>query len=261
MNATADFSQAARQRFLAREKKPLLVGDWTRALFLHYEVPAEWLQPHIPFDLDLWEGRAYVSAVAFSMEHLRPGFGGAPARWLFWPIARHDFFNVRTYVRDGGGSPSIFFMSEWLNNRWCVLSGPVAYGLPYHFARIHYNHRAEAGRLAGKVGAAFAYTSELSTRAEYQVCVRGSLDEFLIERYRAFTRRGGCSRYFDIWHEPWRQIPIDASISDDRLLRRNFPWFAQARLAGANYSPGARDVWMGAPRKLRSLCCLADSVC
>ena len=79
----------------------------------------------------------------------------------------------------------------------------------------------------------------------------GGLDEFLIERYTAFTRRGGCSRYFDIWHEPWRQIPAEARISDDRLLRRAFPWFPQARLMGANFSPGARDVWMGAPRRIR----------
>ncbi len=81
----ADLSQAARRRFLEREKKPLLVGDWTRALFLHYELPADVLQPCVPFDLDLWEGRAFVSLVAFSMEHLRPGFGGALGRWLLRP--------------------------------------------------------------------------------------------------------------------------------------------------------------------------------
>jgi uncharacterized protein len=254
MNATAnpaaDFSQAALRRFLEREKKPLLIGDWTRALFLHYEVPPEWLQPRVPFELDLWEGRAFVSAVAFSMEHLRPGFGGALGRWLFWPIASHDFFNLRTYVRHGG-APGIFFISEWLNNRMCVLSGPGAYGLPYKFARIQYQHRAEEGRLAGKVGKGFAYTAEMAPGAEFQVCASGSLEEFLIERYTAFTRRGRSSRYFDIWHEPWRQLPVDARISNDRLLGHAFPWFAQARLVGANYSPGAQDVWMGAPRRIR----------
>lgn len=249
-NPAADFSQAARRRFLAREKRPLLMGDWTRALFLHYDVPVEWLQRRVPFELDLWEGRALVSAVAFSMERLRPGFGGALGRWLFWPIARHDFFNVRTYVRHGGAA-GIYFISEWLNNRLCVLSGPGAYGLPYQFARIRYQHRAGEGRLAGTVGGAFSYDAAIAPGASFQVCAAGSLDEFLIERYTAFTRRGRCSRYFDIWHEPWRQIPVESRVSDDRLLRRNFPWFAQARLAGANYSPGVRDVWMGASRRIR----------
>jgi len=253
MNATAnrpaDLSQAARRRFLAREKKPLLVGDWTRALFLHFEVPAEVLQPCVPFDLDLREGRALVSIVAFSMERLRPGFGGALGRWLFWPIARQKFLNLRTYVRHEG-NPGIFFISEWLNNRLCVMSGPGTYGLPYRFARIQYNHRPEEARLSGRVGDGFAYAAQITTGASFQFCVGGSLDEFLFERYTAFTRHGRRSRYFDIWHKPWRQISVDARILDDRLLRDNFPWFPQARFVGANYSPGVRDVWMGAPRRI-----------
>jgi uncharacterized protein len=247
-SVAADISQAARRRFLAREKRPFLIGDWTRALFLHYEVPAEWLQPCVPLELDLWEGKAFVSTVAFSMERLRPGFGGALGRWLFWPIASHEFFNVRAYVRHSG-APGIFFISEWLNNRWSVLGGPITYGLPYKFARIHYEHRPGQRRLAGRVGNAFDYTGEFATGASFQVCAAGGLDEFLIERYTALTRHGGCSRYFDIWHEPWPQAPVDAHVGDDRLLRHNFPWFAQARLVGANYSPGVRDVWMGAPHR------------
>ena len=160
-NSTADLSRIARQRFLAREGKPLLVGDWTRALFLHYAVPAELLQPLVPFELDLWEGQAFVSAVAFSMERLRPGFGGALGRWLFKPIANHDFFNVLTYVRHHG-HPGIFFISERLNNALCAVSGPLAYGLPYHFARIQSDHRVSEGALTGRVGDEFAYTASFS---------------------------------------------------------------------------------------------------
>jgi uncharacterized protein len=247
-NLPANISQDARRRFLAREGRPLLKGDWTRALFLHYEMPAELLQPHIPFDLDFWEGKAFVSAVAFSMEGLRPSFGGALGRWLFRPIANTEFFNLRAYVRHDDVT-GIFFISEWLNNRCSVLGGPITYGLPYKFARIQYEHPPEQGRLEGRVGDAFAYTSKIASGVSFQVCPADSLDEFLMERYTAFTRHGRRSRYFDIWHEPWRQAPVDAQIRDDRLLRHNFPWFAQAQFVGANYSPGVRDVWMGAPRR------------
>jgi uncharacterized protein YqjF (DUF2071 family) len=156
---------------------------------------------------------------------------------------------VRTYVRHEG-HPGIFFISEWLNNRLRVISGPGTYGLPYRFAHIQYDHQPEKGRLSGRVGDGFAYTAEISPDPSFQLCTDGSLDEFLLERYTAFTRRGAHSRYFDIWHQPWRQIPVDAHITDDRLLRDNSPWFSQAQFVGANYSAGVRDVWMGAPRRI-----------
>jgi uncharacterized protein YqjF (DUF2071 family) len=248
-NASVDLSLDGRRQFLEREKRPLLAGDWTRALFLHYEVPADVLRPFVPFDLDLWEGKAFVSAVAFSMERLRPGFGGVAGRWLFWPIANHDFLNVRAYVRHGG-QPGIYFISEWLNNRWCVLGGPWSYGLPYRFGRIRYDHHPEEGRLAGAVADGFSYTARIAPDVSFRPCAAGSVDEFLLERYSAFTRRGQCLRRFDIWHDPWPQAAADAEVRDDRLLRRTLPWFGHARWVGANYSPGAHNVWIGAPRRI-----------
>src|SRR5689334_8162859 len=81
--------------------RPLFFGDWTRALFIHYEVNAAELQQEVPFELDLWNGRAFVSLVAFTMERLRPRFWGKFGAWLFHPIATTRYLNVRTYVRRG----------------------------------------------------------------------------------------------------------------------------------------------------------------
>jgi uncharacterized protein len=36
------------------------------------------------------------------------------------------------------------------------------------------------------------------------------------------------------------------------LLETVWPWFADAKLAGAHYSPGARNVWMGRPHRVRN---------
>jgi uncharacterized protein YqjF (DUF2071 family) len=241
-----DVSREARRRFLAREKRPLLRADWMRVLFLHYEMPAKRLQPFVPFELDRWEGSAFVSLVAFSMERVRVGFGGPLGQWLLGPFSDHEFFNVRTYVKHKG-LPGIFFISERLNNRLSALAGPITYGLPYRFARIEYAHHPDRGLLAGTVGGAFRYEAEISRDASFQISDSGSPNEFLIERYTAFTSRGRHSRRFDIWHEPWRQTPVEACITNDCLLRDSFPWFAEAKFVGANYSPGVRDVWMGAP--------------
>jgi hypothetical protein len=41
---------------------------------------------------------------------------------------------------------------------------------------------------------------------------------------------------------------LDAQVEDTSLLDQTGDWVDQARLAGAHYSPGVRDVWMGHPQ-------------
>lgn len=238
-------SAAALRRLLESEPRPLFTCAWRRAVFLHYKIEPEALQPQVPFPLDLHEGKAYVSLVAFTLERLRLSRGG-PA------IATHGFLNVRTYVRHAGEG-GIYFLVEWLPHPFFVLVGPAAYGLPYRYGRLDYRHEYEKGTLAGRVcsdGRQLRYEAPVDPAAGLRRCEPGSRDEFLLERYTAFTARGLGRRAFRIWHEPWPQVPVEARVLDDRLIERTGPWFRRARLAGAAYSPGFDRVLMGAPRRL-----------
>jgi uncharacterized protein YqjF (DUF2071 family) len=250
----ADLSEAARRRLLSIRGEPLFLADWLRPVFIHFEVPAAALQRDVPFELDLHHGKAHVSLVAFTMRRMRPFHGGQWTSWLLKPIANNDFLNVRTYVRhrDEAG---IYFLTEWMNNRFSVRLGPVTFGLPYRFGDLNYQHRHEEGILSGNVrettlGAALTYETDL-IEPHFNPCAPGSLDEFLLERYTAFTSHKSTHRFFRIWHEPWKQRRISISVGDIRLLERVWPWFAEAKLAGANYSPGAREVWMGRPHRVK----------
>src|SRR5205814_8525823 len=80
-------SQAARQRLLSLPGEPLFIADWERVLMIHYEVDEDALQSVVPFELDLNEGRAFVSLVAFTMRGMRPCIGGRLAALLMKPIA------------------------------------------------------------------------------------------------------------------------------------------------------------------------------
>jgi hypothetical protein len=62
---------AAKQRLLAGEPGPLFLADCDRAAFLHFAVPPAALQPHTPFPLELWQGEALVTLVAFIMRRMR----------------------------------------------------------------------------------------------------------------------------------------------------------------------------------------------
>src|SRR5580698_7161725 len=123
-------SRAARRRILTARGEPMFYADWLRAMFIHYEVNPEILQAATPFELDLDDGRAYVSLVAFTMRGMRPRIGGRFGAWLFRPIATHEFLNVRAYVKHNG-ERGIYFLAEWLANPLSVKLGPIAFGLPY----------------------------------------------------------------------------------------------------------------------------------
>jgi len=243
-------SDAARRRMLALPGEPMLYARWDRAVFIHYAADAVALQPDIPFELDLHEGRAFVSIVAFTLSRMRPRIGGRIGEWLFKPIATHEFLNVRTYVRHRGES-GIFFLAEWLSNPLSVRLGPRTFGLPYRFGRLAYEHAPDDGALRGTADAAegrLAYEGEVRG-LDFESSEAGSLTEFMLERYSAFTQRRKRARFFRVWHSPWKQTPAEIEVTADTLMAGTGPWWKTAECIGANYSPGA-EVWMGRPHRI-----------
>lgn len=231
--------------------EPLFIAAWDRVLMVHFEVDAALLQEQVPFPLDLWHGRAFVSLVMFTMRGMRPYRGGKMAASLFRPIATHDFLNVRTYVtmKEGTG---IHFLAEWLSNRLAVKLGPITFGLPYRFGQIAYQHNGVGGVLAGRVAdgaghGGLAYRANMPAPATLAPCEPGSLDEWLMERYIAYNSAGGRRRFFRVWHPPWEQVRCEAVTEDQTLLTQRWPWFSEAKLVGANACPGLDEVWLGRP--------------
>jgi uncharacterized protein YqjF (DUF2071 family) len=246
-----ELSAAAQRRMRSAWGEPMFYADWLRAVFIHFEVDASALQRAVPLELDLYEGRAYVSLVAFTMRGMRPCLGGRLGALLFKPIATHEFLNVRAYVKHNGEA-GIHFLAEWLANPLSVKLGPPLFGLPYRRGRFDYQHRHEDGSLAGLVSepdgsARLEYHAEIDTETSFRPCDADSRDEYLMERYTAFTKCFSWRRYFRIWHPPWPQVRVEIEVPEMSLLTNVWPWFADATMIGANYSPGVNDVWMGRP--------------
>ncbi len=248
-------SATAKRRITTGGTPPLLRSDWERALFIHYEVDPAALQPFVPFDLNLRDGKAYVSLVAFEMRNMRPHRGGLISAWLSKPVANHGFLNVRTYViRDG--EPGIFFLAEWLPNLLSVLVGPRLFGLPYRFGRLDYQHDHETGELIGQVSGSgqhgrtdhLSYHATVDGAAGFHPCEADSLTEFLLEQYTAYTERGGVQRRFRVWHEPWPQVSVEVDVEDASLIKQTGSWMQHARCIGGNYSTGVTEVEISRPQ-------------
>lgn len=255
--------------------RPAFLCDWVDATFVHFAVEPRWLQPSVPFELDLYQGKAYVSLVAFTMRHVRPAaLDSRLGEMLLRPIMPCRFLNVRTYVR-AGGSDGIFFFGEWLSQWANIPLGPLLYGLPYRPGWLSFSRERKPGRVAsagasrsagagdgapvrtkvdvhGLGGGRLAFRGECDSARRLAVSAPGSLDAFLLERYHAFTVRRGKRLVFQVEHAPWRQTAAEISLEETSLLAPMGEWSSKARLVGGHYTPGAFDVAMSAPQAIRS---------
>jgi uncharacterized protein YqjF (DUF2071 family) len=234
-----------------RNRKALFTADWLDAAFVHFRIDPRHLQPLVPLPLDLFDGQAYVSFVAFTQRNLHPTIGGALAAWLATPLATHEFLNIRTYVRHRSGNDEvrgIFFIAEWIPNRLACLIGPRSYGLPYRFGRLDYQptRRCVSDGISNLI---FEFSHPEMERPTNSL--PGSLDHFLLERYTAFTHRHGVDRSFQVDHAPWPIHGAAVRVEDSSLLSATGDWHPHAQLATAHVSAGVRAVTIGAPKRIQ----------
>ena len=78
--------------------------SWHELLFAHWPIAPEALRPLMPscFDIDTFDGQAWVGVVPFRMSDVRPrGLPSIP------PLSNFPELNVRTYVT-ANGKPGVF---------------------------------------------------------------------------------------------------------------------------------------------------------
>src|SRR5258708_6132126 len=106
--------------------------EWNNALFLHWRIPLDILGSCVPqgLNLDTFDGQAYVSLVAFTMQKTRQR--SLPA---FKYLSNFDEINLRTYVNNHGRN-GVYFLSIEAGNRLSTFIAKTLSGLPYEKARI-----------------------------------------------------------------------------------------------------------------------------
>ncbi|MDZ4817091.1 MAG: DUF2071 domain-containing protein [Verrucomicrobiota bacterium] len=242
MNSVRTAAEKADALFLKEEKRPLFVNDWVNMFFLHWAVDPKQLQPLIPLPLDLYMGKAWVSVVAFEMKKLRLSGLGALGEIVCKPASDVHFLNLRTYVQGekGGG---IFFMKEWITSLLAVPLGPLLFGLPYQFAFA----QRKLNRVTVQTPAQRVLQFAGRATTPLHKAEQGSIEEFLLERYLAYTHLWGVTRFFRISHAPWEFNDARVILHRSDLLG-NFPCAGPPQLA--HMTPGSFDVWMGPPHFL-----------
>lgn len=232
--------------------RPALLADWDDVTFVHFALDPDSLQPHVPYPLDVFEGAAYISLVAFTQRNLRPHVGGRLATMLSAPLASHEFLNVRTYVRHGG-EMGIYFLCEWIPNRIAAWLGPPLYGLPYRLGKLQYEYDRLSGRCDHRVtahGKSLAFDAVFNASTLPAFAAAGTLEAFLLERYIAFTICRDEQRCFRVSHAPWLLHRADVQVRESELLQTIAANWGYASPVVAHYSTGVKGVGLGPPIRI-----------
>ena len=174
--------------------------EWRHLSFLHWIVDKKYILPYIPkgLELDTYNNDAYISTIPFLMKDVRPRF--LPSLNY---ISTFPEFNIRTYVKYKNKS-GVFFLTLDAQSKITCLFAPYAYGLPYRYAKgsvqsknMTYSWRSK--RLSDSA----ELKGYCKPFGEHMTASRGSLEEFLFERYCLFTLINNklCIGY--VAHKPW----------------------------------------------------------
>lgn len=189
----------------------LMTQTWHDLLFAHWPVAAEALRRKVPseFELDLFDGIAWLGIVPFRMTNVAPR--SLPS--LPW-ISEFPELNVRTYVRVGD-RPGVFFFSLDAGSTFAVQAARALLNLPYFLAEmtvrsqngeVQYDSRREGASVTA------VFSARYQSHGPPFAAVSGSLEYFLTERYCLYNldHRGAPYR-LDIHHPPW---PLQAAEAE-----------------------------------------------
>ncbi len=201
---------------------------WHHLLFLHWETQAEALQQLLPagLEVDLFDGRAYVGLVPFTMRHLRPR--GLPH--LPHLSHGHENFhevNVRTYVRHPHYGPGVWFFSLDAASSLAVCAARLWYKLPYFYASMSLNSRRTAQstiydyhsqRCWPRPVPAACNISYAPTGTPTQA-TPGTLEYFLVERYLLYSYSRGHLFAGRVRHKPYPLQEANVFSFEENLIR------------------------------------------
>jgi uncharacterized protein len=187
--------------------KLFLTAEWRWLAMLNYEVDRKLLLSLTPVgtELDLWQGRTYLSLVAFRF--LKTRVAG-----LVIPFHRNfDEVNLRFYVRRTDGDQvkrGVVFIKEIVPRRAIAWVARTSYNENY--VALPMDHRIDIDE--GKVTAEYRWgISKLANRVVLQALgppalpVSGTQEEFITEHYWGYaTQRDGGTMEYEVEHPQWR---------------------------------------------------------
>jgi hypothetical protein len=184
-----------------------LTAHWSNLFLATYAVPHELLRPRLPpgLELDIREGQAFVSLVAFDFRQTR-------ILGVAWPGYRNfPEINLRFYVRRGN-QRGVMFIREFVPHRLIAWLAHVLYNEPYRAAPMRSQVEEGPAHLtvtyeffvAGRWNAVTATGDKPAILPSEE-----TPDHFFKEHHWGFgISRSGRTRRYQVTHPLWAVCPV-----------------------------------------------------
>lgn len=192
-------------------KPVFLRAEWRKLVMANYEVEPSILTTYIPSgtEIDLWQGRCYVSLVGFMFLN---------TKILGVPIPFHRNFeevNLRFYVRyqeEGEWKRGVVFIKELVPKAAITWVANTLY--QEHYQTLPMRH--DWGSVGERQQVRYEWKLQgkwdqirVEAAKEGQVLVEGSEEQFITEHYWGYTKISDTVTYeYQVEHPSWKIYPV-----------------------------------------------------
>lgn len=199
-----------------------MVQRWRSLVFLHFACLPQEIQSLLPEGLEVdvfpdqtGEDMAWVGLVPFRMEGVRPR-----ALPEFAPLSDFPETNVRTYVRRRGENPGVWFFSLDAANAIACRIAQKFFALPYFWADMTVADASDRWVFQSRRRSGSAYCHlDVRVGPDLAAPKPGSLEYFLVERYRLYSFRWGRLYEGEVRHQPYPLRSAEITHIDESLVK------------------------------------------
>ncbi|RZJ64441.1 MAG: DUF2071 domain-containing protein [Flavobacterium sp.] len=193
------------------EAKSFLKAQWRHLAFANYEVSPDVLQPYLPAgtELDLWNGKCYLSLVAFLFLETKVFGVKVPGHVNFEEV------NIRFYVKRLDGNEwkrGVVFVKEIVPRSAIAFIANTFYREKYERLPMMHEFSESDNSKTYKFGwrKNVKWNSfSVDTKKSSADILEGSETEFITEHYFGYSRQTAATSFeYEVKHPRWQQFEV-----------------------------------------------------